>query len=307
MQAQTSTRTDVYARVTDKIIADLETVRRPWHKPWTNNTEGAPATMPLRHNGVAYRGVNVLLLWGAAIERGYGSPTWMTFKQAQEFGAHVRKGETGTPIVYANRITATETSENGEDVERQIAFMKGYTVFNVEQIEGLPAQYQPPATAPAATPPEIIAAAERFFAATDATFLHGGNRAYYSPSADAIHLPPRAAFDTAESYAATKAHELVHWTGHRTRLEREFGKRFGDNAYAFEELIAELGAAFLCAMLGVTPEIQPDHADYLAYWLSILKSDKRAIFTAAAQAQAAADYLSALQHPQPESELSAMH
>lgn len=288
MQAHASTRTDVYTRVTNAIIADLENVRRPWHKPWTDTAAGAPVTMPLRHNGVAYRGVNVLLLWGAAIDRGYRCATWMTFKQAQELGAHVKKGETGTPIVYANRITATETGENGEDVERHIAFMKGYTVFNVEEIEGLPAQYQPPAAAPAVPTPETLVTAERFFAATGATFRHGGNRAYYSRSADAIQLPPPAAFHDAESYAATKAHELMHWTGHSSRLSREFGKRFGDNAYAFEELIAELGAAFLCAMLGVTPEIQPDHADYLAYWLSILKADKRAIFTAAAQAQAAA-------------------
>lgn len=302
MQASTSTRTDVYSRVTEKIIADLEATRRPWHQPWTDNTEGAPVTMPLRHNGIAYRGVNVLLLWCAAIERSYRSPTWMTFKQAQELGAHVRKGETGTPIVYANRLTTTESGENGEDVERQIAFMKGYTVFNVEQIEGLPAQYQPTVAAPAAPLPEILVVAENFFAATGALFEHGGNRAYYNRSADTIQLPPLAAFHNAESYAATKAHELVHWTGHRTRLEREFGKRFGDNAYAFEELIAELGAAFLCAMLGVTPEIQPDHADYLAHWLSVLKSDKRAIFTAAAQAQAAADYLCGLQHSQPEGE-----
>ncbi|WP_257386358.1 ArdC family protein [Tahibacter caeni] len=296
--ATSTTRVDVYTRVTEKIIADLENVRRPWHKPWTDNVAGTPATMPLRHNGVAYRGVNVLLLWGAAIERGYRAPIWMTFKQAQELGAHVKKGETGTPIVYANRITATETGENGEDEERHIAFMKGYTVFNVEQIEGLPAQYQPPAAASAIPLPETLVAAERFFATTGATFRHGGNRACYSRAADVIQLPPLAAFHDAESYAATKAHELVHWTGHGTRLAREFGKRFGDNAYAFEELIAELGAAFLCAMLGVTPEIQPDHADYLAYWLSILKADKRAIFTAAAQAQAAADFLHSLQSSQ---------
>lgn len=304
MHAATSTaRADLYARVTDKIIADLEAVRRPWHKPWTTNTNGGSVTMPQRHNGLPYRGINVLLLWGAAIDKGYRASVWMTFKQAQELGAHVRKGETGTPIVYANRITKTEAGENGEDVERQISFLKGYTVFNVEQIDGLPAQYQP-APAPVVPVCDSSAAAERFFTATGAKIRHGGKRAFYSVSADAIQLPPPEAFKDAESYAATKAHELIHWTGNNTRLAREFGKRFGDNAYAFEELIAELGAAFLCAMLGVTPEVQPDHADYLSHWLNILKADKRAIFTAAAQAQAAADYLCGLQHPQPEVEQS---
>lgn len=172
--------------------------------------------------------------------------------------------------------------------------MKAYTVFNVEQIEGLPAQYQP-TPAPDVAPLPLIEDAEAFFTGTGAVFRHGGNQAFYAPAADFIQLPPPEAFRDAESYAATKAHELTHWTGHKDRMAREFGKRFGDKAYAFEELVAELGSAFLCADLGVTPETREDHASYLAHWLDVLKSDKRAIFTAAAHAQRAADYLHSLQ------------
>ncbi len=296
MSKSTAPRTDIYTRVTESIIASLEEVRRPWHQPWNDSAAATLTGLPLRHNGTPYRGINVVLLWGSAITKGYRSPTWLTFKQAQALGAYVRKGETGSFIVYADRVTKTETNEQGEDVERSIPFLKSYTVFNAEQIEGLPASFvTAPTIAPTTSPPETIAAAEQFFAATGARFEHGGKRACYIPSADVIRLPHAEAFHDAESYAATKAHELIHWTGNNARLAREFGKRFGDDAYAFEELVAELGAAFLCATLCVTPEIQPDHADYLSHWLRVLKADKRAIFTAAAQAQRAADYLYGLQ------------
>lgn len=187
-----------------------------------------------------------------------------------------------------------KTNEKGEDVEREIAFMKGYTVFNVEQIDGLPAQYYAKAE-PKSDPLKLIESVEAFFAATGATFLHGGNRAYYAPGPDHIQLPLPEAFKDAESYAATKAHELTHWTAHPSRLARVLGKRFGDNAYAAEELVAELGAVFLCVDLGITPEPRADHASYLAHWLKVLKEDKRAIFTAAAQAQRAVDFLHTLQ------------
>jgi antirestriction protein ArdC len=180
-------------------------------------------------------------------------------------------------------------------VEREIPFMKGYTVFNVEQIEGLPDRYTAKSE-PKGEPLQLIEAAERFFAATGATFRHGGNMAYYAPGPDLIQLPPPEAFTDAESYAAVKAHELTHWTKHEHRLNREFGrKRFGDHAYAREELVAELGAAFLCADLGITPEPREDHAAYLAHWLEVLREDKRAIFSAAAHAQRAVDYLHSLQ------------
>lgn len=275
-------------------MADLEAGTRPWAKPWSADQAGARLSRPLRHNGTPYRGVNVLLLWGAAADRGFQAPIWMTYKQAQAVGAQVRQGETGTLVVYANRVTKTETDDQGEDTEREIAFMKGYTVFNVEQIDGLPAQYLA-APVPPADPVSLMAAAEAFFAATGAQVRHGGDRAFYAPAGDFIQLPLAQAFRDAESYAATKAHELIHWTGHGGRLAREFGRRFGDRAYAFEELIAELGAAFLCADLGITADVRSDHAGYLAHWLAVLKSDKRAILTAAAQAQKAVDLLFGMQ------------
>jgi antirestriction protein ArdC len=285
---------DIHSRVTNKILADLENGVRTWQKPWNASHAGARITLPLRHNGTPYRGVNVLLLWCEAMEKGFNSPIWMTYKQASEIGAQVRKGELGSLVVYADRFTKKETDDQGAEIEREIPFMKGYTVFNVEQIEGLPAQYvaKPQESA---VPLARIENAERFFAATGATIRHGGNRAFYSPARDFVQMPPRESFKDAASYSATLAHELTHWTAHPCRLARELGKRFGNEAYAAEELIAEMGSAFLCADLGITPEVREDHAAYLASWLKVMKADSRAIFTAAAQAQRAADYLHALQ------------
>ena len=295
-QANTTPRSDVYERVTARIVAELEQGTRPWLKPWSAPTDDRMPLLPLRANGTPYRGVNILLLWGAAFEGGYRSNVWMTYKQAAERGAQVRKGEHGSLVVYADRFTKTETDDKGQDSEREIAFMKGYTVFNVEQIDGLPANlYEPPAPIDDGRTVELIAEAEAFISQTGATIRHGGNRAFYSTKTDHIQMPPPQAFRDAESYTATKAHELVHWTGHASRNAREFGKRFGDRAYAFEELVAELGSAFLCADLGITPELREDHASYLAHWLKVLKDDKRAIFAAASHAQKAADYLHSLQ------------
>lgn len=250
--------------------------------------------MPQRYNGTPYRGMNVLLLWGEAMDKGYRSATWMTYKQAGELGGQVRKGERGSLVVFADRFTKTDQNDRGEEVEHSIPFLKGYTVFNVEQIDGLPTRYQ---EQPEAKPEPLALhqTAEDFFAATGAHVRHGGNKAFYATAQDFVQLPPPEAFKDAESYAGTKAHEFVHWTGHPSRCARAFGKRFGDEAYAFEELVAELGAAFLCAELGVTPEPRDDHAAYLANWLAVLKADKRAIFSAAAHAQRAADYLHSVQ------------
>jgi antirestriction protein ArdC len=290
----TPAKADVYSRVTQKIIADLEQGVRPWRKPWdAGNTEGR-ITRPLRACGIPYRGMNVLLLWCEAVEKGYTAPIWMTYKQAAERGAQIRKGERGSLVVYANSITKTETDDKGEETERAIPFMKGYTVFNVEQVDGLPAHFYAKAD-DTREPVARIEQAEAFFTATGAAVRHGGNRAYYSPALDFIQMPPRESFADPESYCATRAHETTHWTAHPARLARELGQRFGSEAYAVEELIAELGAAFLCADLGITPEVRPDHAEYLAHWLKVLKADNRAIFTAAAQAQRAADYLHGLQ------------
>lgn len=295
MKTQTL-KTDVYARVTDRIVAALETGTRPWLKPWNAPKDDRFPLLPLRSNSTPYRGINVLLLWGEAMDKGYTCNIWMTFKQAEARGAHVRKGEHGSMVVYADRATKTETNDKGEEVERGFAFMKAYTVFNVEQIDGLPDSfYAKPAPREEGHTLDMIEEAEAFFTKTGATFRHGGDRAFYTTAGDFIQLPPLQAFRDAESYTATKAHELIHWTGHKDRMAREFGKRFGDKAYGFEELVAELGAAFLCAELGVTPEPREDHAAYLASWLKVLKEDKRAIFSAAAHAQRAADFLQGLQ------------
>jgi antirestriction protein ArdC len=284
---------DVYERITATIVADLEKGVRPWLKPWSS---GGPVSRPLRANGVPYRGINVVMLWSAAMEKSYRAPIWMTFKQALELEAHVRKGEQGTGIVYASTFSRTETDEaTGEESERDIPFLKGYTVFNVEQIEGLPAHFYPALPAPA-SPETRIASAEAFFAATGATIRHGGDRAFYMPSLDLIQMPPFEAFRNAEAYYATLAHEATHWTSHEKRLNRDFGRaRWGDEGYAMEELVAELGSAFLGADLGLAPEVREDHASYISSWIEVLKNDRRAIFTAAAHAQRAVDFLHAQQ------------
>jgi antirestriction protein ArdC len=287
---------DVYSKITNQIAADLEKGVRPWLKPWNAEHAEGRIMRPLRANRIPYRGINVVMLWSAAMAKGYAAPQWMTFKQALELNAHVRKGEQGSLVVYASKITRTETDTGtGEESERDIPFMKGYTVFNVEQIEGLPASFYPK---PAPRSEELlrIERAEAFFAATKAVVRHSGTQAYYSISSDHVQMPPLEIFRDAESYYATLAHETTHWTRHGSRLNREFGrKRFGDEGYAMEELVAELGSAFLCADLELTPELRDDHASYLASWLKVLKDDPRAIFTAASHAQRAADYLNDLQ------------
>jgi antirestriction protein ArdC len=287
---------DVYSKITDQIVAELEKGVRPWLKPWNPEHAEGRITRPLRANGIPYRGINVVMLWSAAMVKGYAAPQWMTFKQALELNANVRKGEQGSLVVYASKITRTETDDGtGEESERDIPFMKGYTVFNVEQIEGLPAHFYPK---PEPRSEELlrIERAEAFFAATKAVVRHSGTQAYYSISSDHVQMPPFELFRDAESYYATLAHESTHWTRHEKRLNREFGrKRFGDEGYAMEELVAELGSAFLCADLELTPEIRDDHASYLASWLKVLKNDPRAILTAASHAQRAVDFLNGLQ------------
>ena len=285
-------KSDIYQRVTDQIVASLETGIRPWMKPWSGEHAAGRITRPLRGNGVPYQGINVLMLWGAAMEKGYSAPIWMTFKQALDLGGAVRKGEHGSLVVYASTLHPHRSRHgDGEESERDIPFLKGYTVFNVEQIDGLPAHYLAPA-APRLDPVQRIDHAERFFAAIGATVRHGGDQAFYSITHDHVQMPHFEAFRDAESYYAILAHELTHWTRHPSRLAREFGrKRFGDEGYAMEELVAELGAAFLCADIDLTPEPRPDHAAYIAGWLKALKNDRRAIFTAASYAQRAADFL----------------
>jgi antirestriction protein ArdC len=289
-------RSDVYTRITDKIVTDLEQGVRPWLKPWSVEHAAGKISRPLRYSGIPYNGINVIMLWSAAVTKGYSCPHWLTFKQALELGGNVRRGETGELVVYADRIKRTEIDARGEECEREIPFLKGYTVFNAEQCDGLPAQYSAKAEFPALTPMERLESADRFFAATGADIRHGGTRAYYAEGSDFVQMPPFETFRDAESYAATLAHELTHWTKHDKRLARDMGRaKWGDEGYAREELVAELGSAFLCADLGITPETREDHAAYIATWLKVLKDDKRFIFSAASHAQRAADYLHGLQ------------
>jgi antirestriction protein ArdC len=296
-------RTDVYQKITDRIVSELERGVRPWMKPWSAGHGEGRIVRPLRANGIPYQGINVLMLWSEAVEKGYGSPIWMTFKQALALNANVRKGEHGSLVVYADRITRTETDrETGEDSEREIPFMKGYTVFNTEQIDGLPDHYYAK-PAPRTATVERIERVESFFAATGVKVVHGGSRACYVPSTDNIHMPCIDFFRDSESYYATLAHETTHATRHPSRLDRDFGrKRYGDEGYAMEELVAELGSAFLTADLDLTPEVREDHAAYIASWIKVLKDDKRAIFSAASHAQRAADFLHALQKPAAEAD-----
>ena len=285
--------TDVYTRVTQKIVADLEQGVRPWLRPWSAEHAAGKISRPLRHNGTPYAGVNVLMLWMEATAKGYTAPIWMTYNQAKELGAQVKKGEHGSLVVYANTFTKTETNqETGQDEEHEIPFMKPYTVFNVEQIEGLPAHYYATTTQPTLSQAERNARMEAFFAAIHADIRHGGNRAFYAIGPDHIQMPPFEFFKDPESYYATLAHESTHWTRHPSRLDRDLGrKKWGDAGYAMEELVAEIGSAFVCAQLGLTPEVREDHAAYIETWLTALKGDKRAIFTAASHAQKAADFL----------------
>lgn len=304
MKDETTERQDVYIRITNNIVSQLEQGVRPWIKPWQAEHAAGRITRPLRHDGTPYRGINVLSLWCEAMARDFIAPIWMTYRQAQELGGQVRKGEKGSPVVYTNTYVKPDTdAATGDEAESAIRFLKGYTVFNVEQIDNLPPHYLELAEPePRLETPSRIARAEGFFAATGASIAHGGNRAFYRRSTDAIQMPPFEAFRDAESYYATLAHECVHWTGHEARLAREFGsRRFGSEGYAMEELVAELGAAFVCADLDISvPSGDADdagaahlaqHASYIANWLKVLKHDSRAVFSAASHAQRGADFL----------------
>ena len=298
MPAKTTTtaaRPDVYQTVTDAIVARLESGQLPpWHQPWQAGHAAGPVSRPLRHNGQPYNGVNILWLWMAAEAHGYGNPYWLTFNQARELGGHVRKGEKSTQVVYASTFKKTETGPDGTTAERRIPFLKTYAVFNAAQCDGLPAHYYQPATPPAA-PVDPLPVVLEFAAHTGADIREGGARAFYSPSGDYVQMPPASTFDSPEAHAGTLTHELAHWTGAAARLARDFSGRFGSEAYAAEELVAELAAAFLAADLGFEPQPREDHASYLASWLRVMKADKRAIFTAASAASRAAAYLHSLQ------------
>lgn len=235
---QESQRPDIYTRITGKIVDDLEKGVRPWMRPWhAANTDGR-ITRPLRHNGLPYSGMNVLLLWSEGMARGFASPMWMTFKQALQLGAAVREGETGTTVVFASRFSKTEADGAGGEVEREIPFLKAYSVFNVEQIDRLPDDYYLPG-APVRDPIERVEEADRFFQNTGAVIRHGGNEAFFLPGADIIQMPPLPAFKDVASYYATLSHEATHWTAPSNRVGRDLSRYSKDKSErAREELIA---------------------------------------------------------------------
>lgn len=282
-------RETIYQEVTDRIIAELEQGRVPWVQPWGR----AKAALGLPRNAATdrtYSGINILILWGAVIERGFPAQTWLTFRQALALGGHVRKGERGTTVVYADRfIPEAEKARAAEegDEPQAVPFLKRFTVFNAGQCDGLP---EPVLSGADPLPArEIVPHAEALIQATGADFRIGGERAYYVPSADYIQVPPQPAFFEQINYYRTCFHELGHWTGHASRLARDLSGAFGSKGYAREELVAEMASAFVCASLGITPTVR--HADYLGSWLDVLREDNRAIFRAASLASKAADFL----------------
>lgn len=297
-------RASLYDEVTARIIGELEAGRVPWVQPW-DGAAFAPGLPQNAGSGRAYSGINILILWSEAAARGFGAQRWLTFRQAQEAGGSVSKGERGTTIFYAARFTPrgdgaqggrgeeagaaafAAAASGGGGNERGVAFLKRFTVFNIDQCEGLPPRCL--AFDPALPPQETIPAAETLIAATGADIRIGGGEAYYSPTGDFVALPPPAAFRAPLDYYSTALHELGHWTGHASRLDRDLKGDSASLSYAREELCAELSSAFLCAALGIVPTVR--HADYIGAWLAIMRADTRAIFKAASLASKAADYL----------------
>lgn len=279
-------RRDVAADITAKILAELEAGVMPWRKPWDGARTGV--TLPRRATGEIYRGVNVVLLWCAAFERGYGSPYWLTFNQAAKLGAHVRKGERGEIVVYYGRGVRKRLDDAGAEVEDPFRFLKSYVVFNADQVEGLPARFHP---APVDLGLLPDAAHEAWFSGLEIGRILTRDLACYIPSRDVIGMPPIAAFDSAADYAATLNHESVHATMAKHRVGRDMGKKFDKHALAAEELVAEIGASLLGAHLRLPPAHIHDHASYIGHWMKLLADDKRAFLAAAAQAQTAVDWL----------------
>lgn len=284
-------RASLYDEITDKIIAELEAGRVPWVQPWGTEAAKAPLSMPRNAASARpYSGINILILWGTVIERGFAGQSWLTFRQALALGGHVRKGERGTTVVYADRFVPADerrrAREMGEEAQA-VPFLKRFTVFNTDQCEGLPADVA--TTAPMPLPGMIEPQVEALIKATGIDFRIGANRAFYMPAEDYVQVPPPAAYFEPINWHRTALHELGHASGHPSRLNRDLGGSYGTKKYAFEELIAELCAAFSCASLGIVPTVR--HADYIGSWLEVLREDNRAIVRAASQASKAADYL----------------
>jgi len=251
-------------------------------------------TRPLRHNGVPYRGGNVLALWGTAITRNYTSPYWMTFAQALALGACVRKGETSTVVCYVDKWVPQ--AERANEDARARSFLKAFCVFNAGQIDGLPEKYTRPAAPGEAEP---IAGVEEWVRATGAQIIEDPIKPpHYRIGQDVIAMPPRALYHTARGYYADVMHELVHWTG--PRVKREVRNKWRSAEYAYEELVAEIGSAFLCVDLGLGQEVERNQAPYLADWLTVLKNDPTQLWTAAKQSDVAVEYLHGLTIPMQE-------
>ena len=285
---------NLHAEVTDQLIRAIEADPGRPELPWRKT--GGALHLPVNAlTGKAYNGINIVNLWVSAAHRGYGTAIWGTYNQWAERGAQVRKGEKGSLVIFYKEFEVDADPDDADDTgKRRVA--RASAVFNASQVDG----FELPEQQTSLGPVERLAAADLFVTATSARVEHGGDRAFYRPATDHIQMPDEGLFtgtatmSRTEGYYATLVHELIHWTGAKHRLDRDGGKRFGDKDYAFEELVAELGAAFLCAELGVTQELRVDHAQYLANWLMLLKGDDRAIFTAAALASTAAGYLRAL-------------
>lgn len=276
--------------ITAVIVERLEAGTRPWVQPWT----GTSVSRPLRACGTPYQGINVLWLWMAAEAAGHASLFWITYRQSQALGGQVRKGERDTMAIFYRCYAAgvVENADEGENAtdRRHRRVLRSFTLFNACQIDGLPGRVFPEPK-PLPPPTERDAALARFFVGIPAKIRHWGAEAFYSPGPDQVTMPRPGLFPDLDHYRATLAHELSHWTGHESRLAREMGGRFGSNAYAMEELVAELASAMLGAELGLPVAHLDHHASYIAAWLKVLKADSRAILTVAAKAEAAATLL----------------
>lgn len=286
---------DVYQQVTDTIVNAIENGAGDWQMPW--HRAGSGLNRPVNiDTGNHYRGVNIVALWSTSELRGFSSGTWGTYRQWQNSGCQVRKAEKSSIVVFYKEIEIDQENEDGETGTGKRLFARASRVFNADQVDGYKVELPEPKD-----PVKIDENAESFVRNTGADVRHGGARAFYRSGADYIQMPDRGRFigsDTSsatEAYYGTLLHELTHWTGPLKRCDRQFGKRFGDDAYAAEELVAELGSAFLCAELGITATPRPDHAAYIDHWLRIMKGDKKAIFTAASKANQAVDFLNGLQ------------
>ena len=286
-----TSRINLYEEITSKIIAELEAGRLPWVQPWGSSAVAAPLAMPKNAaTGRRYSGINVLILWGAVVARGFSCQSWLTFRQALSLGGNVRKGERGTTVVYADRFVPDDerkrARETGDEAQT-IPFLKRFTVFSTDQCEGLPEDL----ASTGAPVPEglILPEVEALLRASGADLRLGGDKAFYAPALDYIQVPRPEAYFEPINWHRTALHELGHWSGDATRLGRDLSGSFGSKKYAQEELVAEMTAAFTCATLGITPTVR--HADYIGSWLEVLREDSKAIVRAASAASKAADYL----------------